>query len=115
MTRRVILDRLGAEEAPQLLPGSTFTVQFPEMPPTFCDLAEKKDVKAQMTVFLPRNYDPQRKHPLFIFLNGSDGGNASNPTTDAANFQITSFAGVDYATRASVQSQLAAGNPANHV
>jgi len=33
-----------------------------------------------MTVFLPRNYDPQRKHPLLIFLNGWDGGNASNPT-----------------------------------
>jgi hypothetical protein len=33
-----------------------------------------------MTVFLPRNYDPQREHPLLIFLNGWDGGNASNPT-----------------------------------
>lgn len=65
---------------PRLAPGSWFTVKFPEMPPTLFALWNSRPDPAMMTVFLPRNYDAQRKHPLFIFLNGSDGGNASNPT-----------------------------------
>ncbi len=65
---------LGAEPAHKLAPGSTLTVQFPEMPPTFCAVHQKKDIKAQMTIFLPANYDPGRKFPLLIFLNGGDGG-----------------------------------------
>ena len=66
-------------QPPSLTPGATFTVPFPEMPPTFYDLAQQKDVKAQMTVFLPRNYDAARKHPLLLFLNGGDGGAGGNP------------------------------------
>lgn len=69
-----------AASAPVLKPGVWFTVKFPEMPPTLFALATQRPDPAMMTVFLPRNYDPQRKHPLFIFLNGNDGGNASNPT-----------------------------------
>ena len=49
------------------------------MPPTFYDVCQKKEAKAQMTVFLPTNYDPARKHPLLIFLNGGDGGIGGNP------------------------------------
>lgn len=67
------------DAAPRLAPGAWFTVQFPEMPPTLFALSRNRTDPAQMTVFLPRNYDPQRKHPLLIFLNGGDGGNASNP------------------------------------
>ncbi len=65
---------LAAEAAAKLTPGSTLTIPFPEMPATFYALAQKKDVKAQMTVFLPTNYEPGRKHPLLVFLNGGDGG-----------------------------------------
>ena len=63
-----------ANPAPKLTPENIFTVSFPEMPPTFYALEQKKDVQAQMTVCLPANYDAARKHPLFIFLNGGDGG-----------------------------------------
>ena len=70
---------LAAEPAPKLTPGGTFTITFPEMPPTFYDRYANKDVKAQMTVFLPRNYDPERKHALLVFLSGGDGGTGSNP------------------------------------
>ncbi len=35
----------------------------------------KKDLRTQMTVLLPRNYDSSRKHPLLVYLNGGDGGN----------------------------------------
>ncbi|MCX5685699.1 MAG: hypothetical protein NT049_18735, partial [Planctomycetota bacterium] len=68
-----------AEPAPKLAAGNSFTVPFPEMPPTFYALYNKNDSKAQMTVFLPRNYDPARKHPLLVFLNGGDGGTGANP------------------------------------
>ncbi len=44
------------------------------MPPTFYAVEQKKDVKAQMTVFLPSNYEPGGRFPLLIFLNGGDGG-----------------------------------------
>ena len=64
---------------PRLIPGSEIVVQFPEMPPTFLAVDQKKDVKAQMTVYLPANYDPAGKHPLLIFLNGGNGGNGGNP------------------------------------
>lgn len=68
-----------AQPAPKLAPGKTFTVQFPEMPATYQAMAQKKDVKAQMTVYLPTNYDPARKYPLFIFLEGGSGGTGGNP------------------------------------
>jgi predicted peptidase len=71
--------RLAAKPAAKLIAGTTVSITFPEMPATFYAMFEKKDLKAQMTVFLPRNYDPERKHPLFIFLNGWDGDTASNP------------------------------------
>ncbi len=70
---------LAAEPAGKLAPGSTFTVTFPEMPSTFYDLNQKKDVKAKMTIFLPANYSPARKHPLLVFVSGGDGGTGSNP------------------------------------
>lgn len=75
----LVYNGIAAEPVPKLNPGSTFTITFPEMPPTFYDVYSKKDVKAQMTVFLPRNYDAGRKHPLLVFLNGGDGGIGSNP------------------------------------
>ena len=64
---------------PALTPGNRFTVTFPEMPTTFHARAASNNVPAQMTVFLPRNYDLNQKFPLLVFLNGGDGGNASIP------------------------------------
>ncbi|MGA2497209.1 MAG: redoxin domain-containing protein [Tepidisphaeraceae bacterium] len=68
-----------ADASPQLLPGRTFTIQFPDMPPTFADLLDHIGTKPQMTVFLPRNYDPKVRHPLLIFLYGGNGGAGGNP------------------------------------
>ncbi len=69
--------RLAAEPETKLVPGRTVTIQFSEMPPTFYAVYQKKDTKAQMTMFLPTNYDPGKKFPLLIFLNGGDGGTGS--------------------------------------
>lgn len=49
------------------------------MPPTLYALYVKTNVKAQMTVSLPINYEEHRKHPLLVFLNGWHGGAGSNP------------------------------------
>lgn len=65
--------------APALTAGATIRIPFPDMPATYYAVFEKKPVAAQMTVFLPRNYDSHRKFPLFVFLNGWDGGDAANP------------------------------------
>jgi predicted peptidase len=65
--------------AADLVPGAVVSVSFPELPQTFYAQDQKKEEPARMTVFLPKNYDPARKHPLLIFLNGGNGGNAGNP------------------------------------
>jgi predicted peptidase len=63
--------------ARKLVPGSTVTVTFPDMPPTFHAVSQKKNVKAQMTVYLPTNYDPSKNFPLLIWLSGGDGGDGA--------------------------------------
>lgn len=68
-----------AEAASRLVPGQTISFQFPEMPPTLFSVLTTNNVPATMTVFLPRNYDPQRKHPVLIFLSGGNGGKGQNP------------------------------------
>jgi dienelactone hydrolase len=76
---------------PALRPGQSFTLQFPDLPPTFDELVDPKGIKPQMTVFLPKNYDPARKHPLLIFLNGGTGGRGTNPGVARALTEETNF------------------------
>jgi predicted esterase len=66
------------DESLKLAPGSAFTISFPTMPRTLADMLENNGVKPMMTVFLPTNYDVNRKHPLLIFLNGGSGGTGGN-------------------------------------
>ena len=80
-----------ADAQPSLRPGQSFTLQFPDLPPTYEELADPKGIKPQMTVFLPRNYDPARKHPLLIFLNGGTGGRGGNPGVARALTEETDF------------------------
>jgi dienelactone hydrolase len=49
-----------------------------------------------MTVFLPRNYDPKRQHPLLIFLNGGTGGNGANPAVARRLTEERDFVCVDF-------------------
>ncbi|MEN9677759.1 MAG: hypothetical protein RIS76_3655 [Verrucomicrobiota bacterium] len=64
---------------PRLVPGQTFSIRFPDLPPTFYRLDTEEKIPTQMTVFLPTNYDRARKHPLLVFLEGGNGGGATNP------------------------------------
>ena len=66
---------LGDEAAPQLTPGGTFYVQFPEMPLTYWAMESPKKDPAQMTITLPKNYTPTGKFPLLVFLRGGNGLN----------------------------------------
>jgi hypothetical protein len=64
--------------AEKLVPGGTITIPFPDMPPSFNAQVQKQNAKPQITVFIPSNYQRDRKYPLLIFLNGGDGGNGVN-------------------------------------
>lgn len=92
LTLLLVAGRALAENSPSALrPGATLTIAFPELPPTYYALAQKKNVPAQMTIFLPTNYDPARKHPLFIFLSGGDGGAGGDPAVARAITQEKDF------------------------
>jgi len=64
-----------AQESPQdprVKPGQTFVVPFPGLPQT---LGGKP---SELHVFIPRKYDPARRHPLFLWLNGGPGNPGIN-------------------------------------
>lgn len=65
----------GDETAARLIPGSAFTIPFPEMPPTYWSMATSKQGAARMSISLPRNYTPSGRFPLLVFLHGGSGGN----------------------------------------
>lgn len=69
----------GGKPQPPLRPGQIFSLPFPDLPATFDEQVEAKGIPPQMTVFLPKDYAPDRKHPLLIFLNGGTGGRGDNP------------------------------------
>jgi len=84
------------EAAPKLAPGALFSLEFPDMPPTFANLSDPPGNKTMMTVFLPRNYETSRKHPLLIFLNGGTGGRAANPAVARKLSEEKDFVCVDF-------------------
>ena len=43
-------DAISEESGPQLAPGSTLSVQFPEMPPTYWAMANRKNDPAQLSL-----------------------------------------------------------------
>jgi len=65
----------GAEAAARLIPGDTFSVPFPEMPPTYWSISTSNKGPARLSISLPKNYTPSGKFPLLVFLHGGSGGN----------------------------------------
>lgn len=66
---------LGDEATARLTPGNTFTVPFPEMPPTYWSMATATPGPAFLSISIPKNYTPGGKFPLLVFLHGGSGGN----------------------------------------
>jgi hypothetical protein len=91
VTTPAVGGQAGANPQPALRPGQSFSLQFPDLPATFDELVEAKGIKPQMTVFLPRNYAPDHKHPLLVFLNGGTGGRGDNPGIARALVDETDF------------------------
>ena len=58
--------------APDVKPGATLTLEFPDLAP------DRKDQPAQCQVSIPAGYDPAKKIPLVIWLSGGEGGNTPN-------------------------------------
>ena len=82
---------LAAETSTAPQPGQPLTIQFPALPTTLFEMSKNKATVPSMTIFLPKNYDPKRKHPLLIFLNGGDGGPATSAAIARKLTQETDF------------------------
>jgi hypothetical protein len=63
---------LGAAE--ELHPGDSIRLEFPDLPPTFLAMKTGQPIVPQLTVRLPEDYVPSRRFPLFVFIQGGDGG-----------------------------------------
>ncbi len=57
-----------------LKPNAVLTFEFPDLPPTLVNQMKNDNVKPKMTVQLPSNYTKDGKFPIFVFLEGGDGG-----------------------------------------
>src|SRR5260370_5120761 len=58
----------------KLEPDSTLRFEFPDLPDTLETMSTGKREPARLTARLPANYSRERIFPLFVFLNGGDGG-----------------------------------------
>src|SRR5437762_490610 len=58
----------------RLEPNATLRLDFPDLPDTLATVASGERQPAHLTATFPTNYTREGKFPLFIFLNGGDGG-----------------------------------------
>jgi len=71
-----------------LAPNGYVHLDFPQLPDTFYTMKTGTKVPAQLTAHLPSNYSTDRKFPLFVFLNGGDGGDADMNSTGGTPLTI---------------------------
>lgn len=53
---------------------ASWQLEFPDLSDTLATMTTGKKQPARLTVRLPANYSREGKFPLFVFLNGGDGG-----------------------------------------
>ncbi len=58
----------------KLEPTARWHLSFPDLPDTLATLARQEKRPAQLTVWLPANYSRDGKFPIFLILDGGDGG-----------------------------------------
>ena len=63
-----------AAEEMKLEPNAKLTFEFCDLPETFFSKSTHQKCPAMVSAQLPENYTPDGKFPLFVFLNGGDGG-----------------------------------------
>jgi predicted esterase len=57
-------------------------LEFPDLPDTLATMTTGKKQPACLTVRLPANYSREGEFPLFVFLNGGDGGRGDSLPLD---------------------------------
>jgi hypothetical protein len=72
-----------ADDAVKLEPNAKLTFDFPALPQTFFSKSTHQDIPARLVAQLPENYTADGKFPLFVFLDGGNGGpgNSANART----------------------------------
>ncbi len=65
-----------ADEIVPLVPGAILRFECPELPPTLMSLHTKTEEVPRVTVRLPLNYSAEKNYPLFIWIDGGNGGDA---------------------------------------
>jgi hypothetical protein len=69
-------------ESVKLEPNARFYFEFPDLPDTLATKATGNKQPPRLTARLPANYSRERKFPLFVFLNGGDGGRGDSLPLD---------------------------------
>lgn len=90
LSLQAFANAMGETEGPdqRVKPGADFYVDYPDMPMT---LASKT---ARMNIIIPKDYDPSKKYPLFLWLNGAKGGpsaHKANKISQEKRFICVSF------------------------
>ena len=65
-------------ERPRLEPNAQFTLEFPELPTTYYQQKTGKETVPQLSVQLPEDYTAGKTFPLFVFIDGGNGGTGAN-------------------------------------
>lgn len=75
----------------QLLPNLRWQLVFSDLPDTLASMTSGKKEPARLTVRLPANYSSEGRFPLFVFLNGGDGGPGNTLPIDQKNIGSNDF------------------------
>ena len=65
-------------EPVKLLPNAQFTLEFPELPATYYQQKTGKETVPQLSAQLPEDYAAGKTFPLFVFIDGGNGGAGAN-------------------------------------
>ena len=65
-------------EPVKLEPNAQFTLDFPELPATYYQQKTGKQTVPQLSVQLPEDYAAGKTFPLFVFIDGGNGGAGAN-------------------------------------
>jgi hypothetical protein len=63
-----------AGNAAELKPNAVIALEFPELPPTYFAQKTHNNEPPRLSAQLPEDYTADRKFPLFVFLDGGNGG-----------------------------------------
>ena len=67
-------------DEPKLVPNAKLTFEFPELPETFYTQSTGDKRPAMLTAQLPENYTREGRFPIFVFINGGNGGRGDSLT-----------------------------------